>query len=183
MRRAAQALAVAGVAALLGVLVWRVVTDEGPEVPVEIDRGGRVAAPAFMLPRLEGDGKLSLASLRGRAVVLNFWASWCVPCKEEVPLLEDAWREHRANGLVVLGIDIQDGASDARKFARRAGLTYPLVRDQRGKTLGPYNVAGVPQTLFVNRRGRLVGSRIQGGIHLEKNRDVFEQSLALALRG
>jgi peroxiredoxin len=164
------------------VLVWRIVRDDGPVLPVSFDRTGRVAAPLFSLPRLGAGGDLSLASLRGKAVVLNFWASYCAPCKEELPLLEENWREHRARGLVVLGIDVEDAAADGRRFARNASVTYPLVHDRRGTVLDRYNVAYLPQTFFVDRRGRLVGSRILGGIHLEKNRDVFEESLALALR-
>jgi peroxiredoxin len=181
-KRAVQALAVVLVAGLFGVLVWRFVHDERTAVPVVLDERKPVPAPEFSLPQLKGDGELALASLRGKAVVLNFWASWCAPCEDEIPTLEEAWKEHRGRGLVVLGIDILDSSRDARSFAERLRMTYPLVRDSRGKLLDRFSVAGLPQTLFVNRRGKLVGSRIQGGVDLDKNRDDFERGIALALR-
>jgi hypothetical protein len=82
----------------------------------------------------------------------------------------------------VVGIDIMDLGRDARSFARRIGITYPIVRDSRGKMLDRFSVSGLPQTLFVNRRGLLVGSRIQGGVHLDKNRSHFSRGVELALR-
>ena len=182
-RLAAQAVALGAVAALLVVLVWRAVHHERPQVPVVLKPGKIVRAPNFELPRLDGNGRLSLASLRGKGVVLNFWATWCRPCKQEIPALQAAWKRNRARGLMVVGIDIQDFTGEARSFARRIGMTYPLVRDGRGKTIGPYAVSGVPETLFVSRSGRVVGRRIQGGVHLEKNRESFERGIALALRG
>ena len=82
-----------------------------------------IRSPAFEFPRLDGDGDLTLASLRGKAVVLNFWASWCAPCKDEIPALQAAWQRHRRQGLVVVGVDIMDAAGDARSFARNSGIT------------------------------------------------------------
>ena len=182
MRRAAQALALAAVAGLLGVLVWRVAHHERSQVPVVLDPRKPVQAPAFDLPRLDGAGHLTLASLRGKGVVLNFWASYCVPCKDEIPALEAAWKRHRSRGLVVVGIDVEDSGSDAQSFARRLKVTYPLVRDGRGRMLERFSVVGIPETLFVSRRGRLVGSRIQGGVNLEKHREAFVRGIRLALR-
>ena len=143
-----QGVAVAAVAGLLALLIWRLAHQ--PHVP-------KGAAPNFTLRRLDAGGDLQLASLRGRAVVLNFWASWCVPCKQEAPLLEAAWRRWRNRGVVVVGIDSQDFTGDARRFARRYGVTYPLVHDGPGKTKDDYGVTGFPETFFVNRHGRLVG--------------------------
>jgi cytochrome c biogenesis protein CcmG/thiol:disulfide interchange protein DsbE len=169
------------VAALAGVLVWRAVHDERPQVPTRIE-GKRVRAPDFTLRRLDGGTKLALASLRGKGVVLNFWASWCAPCKEEIPALEQAWRDQRGRGLVFVGVDVEDAASDARSFARRHGITYPLVRDPHARLLTRYNVPHLPETLFVNRAGIIVGSRIVGGVHLSRNRAAFERGIELALR-
>jgi peroxiredoxin len=181
-KRAVQALAVVAVAGLFGVLVWRLVHHERSAVPVVLDERRQVRAPSFSLPKLNGGGDLALASLRGKAVVLNFWASWCAPCEDEIPTLEQTWKQHRSRGLVVLGIDIMDASRDARSLAQRLRLTYPLVRDSRGKLLDRFSVAGLPQTLFVNRHGKLVGSRIQGGVDLEKNQDDFQRGIQLALR-
>jgi peroxiredoxin len=105
-----------------------------------------------------------------------------VPCKQEIPALEAAWNQHRSRGLVVVGIDITDARADARSFAHRLGITYPLVRDQRGTSLDSFSVISLPETLFVDRRGKIVGTRIQGGVHLERNRAGFTQGIRLALR-
>ena len=123
-----QVLALGLVAALLALLAWKVVEDEtgGGSIVERVERGERPAAPELELDRLDRDGSLSLASLRGKGVVLNFWASWCIPCKEEAPLLEQAWRDHRDKGLVVLGVDAQDFREDARSFLE-------LQDDQRAR--------------------------------------------------
>jgi thiol-disulfide isomerase/thioredoxin len=179
--RGLQALALALVAALLGILIWRVVHREPSQVPVVIDSRKPIRSPAFEFPRLDRDGDLTLASLRGKAVVLNFWASWCAPCKEEIPTLQEAWQRHRRQGLVVVGVDIMDAAGDARSFARRTGITYPIVRDQKGTSLDRFSVISLPETLFVDRSGKIVGSRIAGGVHLEKNRGSFTRGIQQAL--
>jgi peroxiredoxin len=181
-KRGLQALALVAVAALLGILGWRIAHRETDALPVEIPQHKPIRSPAFDFPRLDGAGDLTLTSLRGKAVVLNFWASWCAPCKDEIPALETAWRAHRRSGLVIVGIDIMDAAGDARSFARRIGITYPLVRDPKGKSLDRFSVLHLPETLFVNRHGRIVGTRIEAGVHLEKNRAQFERGLRLALR-
>jgi cytochrome c biogenesis protein CcmG, thiol:disulfide interchange protein DsbE len=160
-------LSVAAVAALLGLLVWKIVHQE-KGVAGELAKGKRPAAPHFDLTRLDGGGKLSLASLRGKVVVLNFWASWCAPCKTEAPRLEAAWRNFQRDGVVVVGVDAQDFSGDARKFIRRHELTYPNVHDGPGNVLPKYGVTGFPETYFVGRDGRLVGERVQGEISEEK---------------
>src|SRR5581483_3554642 len=108
LKLGAQAVAVAAVAALAAVLVWRL-THQTPPPKV----GG--PAPNFSLRRLDGDGTVSLRSLRGKTVVPNFCASWCDPCKREAPALEKVWNEYRSRGLVVLGVDSGDVRSDARR--------------------------------------------------------------------
>jgi cytochrome c biogenesis protein CcmG/thiol:disulfide interchange protein DsbE len=166
LKRSLQALSVAAVAALLALLVWKVVhQDKG--VASQLAQGKRPAAPHFDLSRLDRAGKLSLASLRGKVVVLNFWASWCDPCKSEAPRLESAWRNFRRDGVVVVGVDAQDFSGDARRFIRRFELTYPNVHDGPGDVLPKYGVTGFPETYFVGRDGRLVGERVQGEISEE----------------
>ena len=177
-----QVLAVALVAGLLGLLGWRLATDSGG-VANELGHGNNPPAPGFRLARLDRAGTLSLAALRGKPVVINFWASWCDPCREEAGLLERTWQRYRGRGLVVLGVDVQDGKTAARRFARRYGMTYPLVHDpaQGGGTVEDYGLAAVPETFFVGRDGRLVGERLQGGVHLEGNRERFRRYVRLAL--
>ena len=108
-------------------------------------------------------------------MILNFWASWCIPCKEEAPVLEAVWKRYRSQGLVVLGVDIQDVRGDARRFARRNGMSYPLAYDGPGNTVSHYGVTGVPETFFVAPSGKLVCERLQAGVHLEENRDRFAE--------
>ena len=98
-------------------------------------------APAFSLSRVDAPGKLDLASLRGKPVVLNFWASWCVPCKGEAPMLEQAWQQYRKQGVVFLGVDYHDVTGDARTFLSHHGVTYPTVQDGSGKIADSYGVS------------------------------------------
>jgi cytochrome c biogenesis protein CcmG/thiol:disulfide interchange protein DsbE len=176
-----QVLALGLVAALLALLAWKVVEDEtgGGSLVERVERGERPPAPTLELDRLHREGTLSLASLRGKAVVLNFWASWCIPCKEEAPLLEQAWRDHRDDGLVVVGVDAQDFRGDARSFVERFGITYPVVHDGRGSTLGRFGVTGFPETFFIDRSGNVVA--VEVGPFDESNEKEFEDKIALAL--
>jgi cytochrome c biogenesis protein CcmG/thiol:disulfide interchange protein DsbE len=153
----AQALAVGLVLALLALLIWKVAFDNnGGGVASKIDKGHITNAPNFDLSRLDKEGRLELASLRGKAVVLNFWASWCYPCNKEASALEKAWTGHDGK-VVVLGIDINDFAGDARKFMRQHGVTYPIVHDNKNVTEPKYGVALLPETFFINARGKVVG--------------------------
>ena len=115
---------------------------------------GRPAA-AFSLSSFEGQS-VSLESLRGKVVVLNFWASWCNPaCYEEAPVLERGWRAWRDRGVMVVGVDIQDTAEAAQRFMRQFNLTFPNARDPSGKVSIDYGVYGVPETFFIDRRGHI----------------------------
>lgn len=175
-KRVVQLLTVCVVLALAVVLVWNIVST-GTSSARALGTGDPVAAPPLILPRLDGKGDLGLAAYRGRPVVVNFWASWCIPCRDEAPVLERTWASHRARGLVVLGVDANDDfAGDARKFARRLELTYPLVRDTRGSTLGHWGVGNLPTTYFVDRRGRVVG-RVLGSIEASDNAGAFQKGV------
>ncbi len=168
-----QIAAVCVVGLLLALLGWRLASRQaGQNVAAGVERGEAPAAPDFTLEELDGTGEISLAELRGKAVVINFWASWCVPCREEAPRLQAAWEKWQDEGVVVLGINAQDFVGDARTFVARYGLTYPNVHDGPGSTLGRFGVTGFPETWFVDREGRLVGARIQGPVseqELEEN--------------
>ncbi len=160
-----QAATVVVVLGLLALLIWKVAhQDKG----VKLGGGRTPPAPAFALTRLDAPGKLALASLRGKVVVLNFWASWCAPCKSEAPRLEAAWQRYRTQGVVVLGVDGQDFSSDAKRFIRKHEITYPNVHDGPGNVGTKYGVTGFPETYFVDRRGRLVGDRVVGEVSAAK---------------
>jgi cytochrome c biogenesis protein CcmG/thiol:disulfide interchange protein DsbE len=167
-----QVVALAAVAGLLGLLVWRLTHQSKPP-----KIGG--PAPAFSLKRVDDTGTLDLASLRGKPVVLNFWASWCVPCKGEAKMLEAAWRQYRSRGVVFLGVDYHDVTSDARTFLERHGVTYPTVQDGSGKIADRYGVSAVPETYFIDRKGRLVGEHILGTVVAAK--DAFHRGVEAAL--
>jgi cytochrome c biogenesis protein CcmG/thiol:disulfide interchange protein DsbE len=154
-------LIVAGVLAFVALLAYGLIANE-PDRAIDeaIGRGEREPAPEFELPPLEGGGdEVSLSDYRGRVVVLNFWASWCDPCREESPLL-DRWhaRLERRGGLV-LGVDVLDVADDAREFVEEFELDYPQIRDGGGGVLEDYGVIAYPETFVIDRRGRIAASR------------------------
>jgi cytochrome c biogenesis protein CcmG, thiol:disulfide interchange protein DsbE len=182
LKLTAQALSVALVAGLLALLVWKVAHQNRNTAASEISKGKTGPAPAFDLPRLDTSGKLSLASLRGKAVVLNFWQSSCEPCKQEAPALEAAWQRLRRQGVTVVGVDVYDFKSDARAFAKKYGVTYPLVHDTAGSTIESYGLTGYPETYFVDRRGKLVPIHILSRIDAKQNADAFARAVQLALR-
>ena len=163
LRLGAQAAAVVVVVGLLGLLVWKVVVGSGDEVTGSLASGGRPPAPGFTLPRLNGAGQFSLDSTRGKVVVLNFWASWCIPCKEETPLLQRSWQRWQGRGVVFVGVNAKDFRGDALGFMRRYRVTYPNVYDGKGSTLGRYGVTAFPETYFLDAQGRVV-YRIAGAV-------------------
>lgn len=108
------------------------------------------AAPEFELPELSGGGSISSEELKGSPVVINFWASWCVPCRDEAPILEEAWRRYRDEGIVVLGVNVNDAQSDAKEFVEEFDITYPIVRDLHDELVDEFASAGLPETYFVD---------------------------------
>jgi cytochrome c biogenesis protein CcmG/thiol:disulfide interchange protein DsbE len=134
-------------------------------------------AAAFELTSYAGE-RVSLDAYRGRVVVVNFWASWCHPaCYEEAPVLERNWRAYRDRDVVVLGIDIQDKAQAAKKFNADFSLTFPNVLDAAGRVSVDYGVYGVPETFFIDRRGRIRAKHV-GAVTDEAFRHQVERLLA-----
>lgn len=175
---ALQVGAVAIVALLLGLLGWRVIAaNAGKSLAAAVESGDAPAAPDFELPLLGSKEPLRLSSLRGKVVVLNFWASWCVPCKEEAPILQAGWERWRGKGVQFLGVDAQDFIVDAKAFVKRYGITYPSVHDATSSTLGRYGVTGFPETFFVSKSGKLVAERVQGPVTPQQ----LDRNIELAL--
>jgi peroxiredoxin len=171
----AQGVALAVVAALGTTLVWRMTHRTPPP------KAGALA-PSFSLKRLDGTGSISLRSLRGKTVVLNFWASWCDPCKREAPALEAFWRQNRSKGVVVLGVDSGDAAADARRFLSAHGITYPVVVDPNETVaLSAYDLPGFPVTFVIDRRGRVVGGPVLGAVSDKGYSDLFHRNVEAAL--
>jgi cytochrome c biogenesis protein CcmG/thiol:disulfide interchange protein DsbE len=150
-------IAVIGVVlALVALLAYGLASNE-PDRGVEeaLEQGEREQAPELELPRLSGAGVGSLDDYRGQVVVLNFWASWCEPCREESPLLQ-RWHERiQKRDATVLGVDAFDEIGRARAFVSEYGLTYPMLRDGEGATRETYGILGFPETFVIDRQGRI----------------------------
>jgi peroxiredoxin len=132
-------------------------------------------APDFLLPKLDG-GDLRLSDLRGKAVIVNLWATWCTPCRKEMPQFVAAYDRYKDEGLVVVAVNVQESASIIRPFAEDFGMEFPVVLDKRGAVSDSYRLIGLPMTYFIDRDGvirsvfqgpfleRLQGTQVQGAI-------------------
>ena len=183
---------IAAVVGLLGLLVWATLAaGRGSSLVARIAAGKKPAAPGFNLgvlwphsetwpPELKtaiAGGKLDLRELRGHPVALNFWASWCIPCRQEAPILHAAAQRHRGH-VVFVGVDVKDLTGDALGFARKYKVNYVSVRDGRGdKTWNSYGLTGVPETYFIDARGRIV-AHIPGAVSAE----TLEEGIATITR-
>lgn len=118
------------------------------------------AAPAFDLERLDAPGRIRLADLAGKVVVVNFFASWCIPCKEEAPALVRVWERYRTSDVTFVGVVYQDGPDAAKAFHERMGQTWPVGADDTGRTALAFGVFGVPETYFIGKDGVIAGRHI-----------------------
>jgi cytochrome c biogenesis protein CcmG/thiol:disulfide interchange protein DsbE len=160
---------------LIGLLIYGVMA-QSPNTSIDdaLSRGQTTIAPSFRLDVLEPGSlgtplqskladvfrqrAVTLGELRGTPVVLNFWASWCVPCQEEASTLERAWRQQaRPRAVLFLGLDMQDVTTDAHRFMRHYAIDYPNIRDPSNDVARTYGVTGVPETFFISAQGRIVG--------------------------
>lgn len=143
------ALAVLAVLAFVGLLTFGLLSKGSSGVALG------EPAPTSPLPRLEGGGEQSLSAYRGKWVLVNFWASWCVPCRQEAPALEAFQRRHGRDDFTVLGVDSRDLSGDGRDFVRRYGLSYPQLRDGNGDAAHAYGTTGVPENFLIDPRGKV----------------------------
>jgi cytochrome c biogenesis protein CcmG/thiol:disulfide interchange protein DsbE len=145
------ALVIAGVLGLVALLAYGVASED--------EAGGSALigepVPAISLPPLEGGPEKSLDDWRGQVVVLNYWASWCEPCREESPLLERWHQKISKRGGTVLGVDTLDVTDDANAFIRKYKLTYPHLRDKDGSTQEKFGITGYPETFVIDRDGTI----------------------------
>lgn len=182
-RRITVAVTFLTVAAVLALLFYGL-TTQGPNTTIDdaLAASHAIPAPSYDLAVLrEGnpgplladplrpvlaDGRVSSDELRGRPYVLNFWASWCVPCREEAPRLQRAWREARGDGMLFVGLDMQDITEDAKHFMDTFRVDYLNIRDPSNDIARKYGVTGVPETFFISARGEVVAHVI--GVVSEK---------------
>jgi cytochrome c biogenesis protein CcmG, thiol:disulfide interchange protein DsbE len=173
LRYAGRLAAVVLAAAFIGLLAYGLANKSGDTtIDESLSRARPTQAPAVELPVLvrasgspaarrsaaaAADGRVSLRELRGSPVVLNFWASWCVPCRDEAPVLERAWRRQGADGALFVGLNQQDITDDALAFTRQLGVGYLNIRDRGNSTARRYGVSGLPETFFIDRSGDVVG--------------------------
>jgi len=134
-------------------------------------------APAFRLPGLNGT-QVASVDLAGRVYVVNFWASWCVPCREEAPHLQRFWERYGPQGVGLVGVVYQDDEDEARAFRDEFGLTFPQASDPGGRTALGFGVFGIPETFVVDERG-VVMAKLIGAV----GPDTLEQMLAQVAAG
>ena len=147
---------VAAIAALVVVLMLSFRFDPRDIRPVTLNK----PAAAFTAEKLDGTGTLSLSDYAGKVVVLNFWASWCPPCKEENPALLRVWERYRTSDVVIIGIVYEDTIEKARAYVDANGVTWPTVQDPSGRIAFAYGVRAPPETYFIGTDGILAYLRI-----------------------
>jgi cytochrome c biogenesis protein CcmG/thiol:disulfide interchange protein DsbE len=158
-RRALPILASLAGACLVGLLIYGISAQSANRTLDErVDQREHPLAPdaGRSLPVLGGSGERSLVSLRGKVVVLNFWASWCEPCQVEAPLLQRAQSQLERHGATVLGVTYLDASPDSESFVRRYHLTYPNLRDNNGAFAHSYGTDQLPESFIVDRHGDIV---------------------------
>lgn len=144
----------------------------GQEEPANVPAAAPLSAPDvaispppddipadFTLPKL-GGGEVTLSSYFGQAIFLNFWATWCPPCREEMPAMQRVYDRYRQDGLVILAINFQEDAETVQAFVDELGLTFPVLLDRNGEVTMLYQVIGLPTSYFINREGRIHRIRI-----------------------
>ena len=173
-KRGWRALAFVGLVALIALLAYGLIANAPDErIDESLADGHKPVAPSFTLSVLArgeaprelaaplrtpyADGQIAIDELKGIPVVLNFWASWCGPCREEARVLQLGWQRDGPRGILYLGVDMQDLTDDALGFIDEFRLTYPSVRDPGREVADDYGATGIPETYFIDATGRVVG--------------------------
>jgi cytochrome c biogenesis protein CcmG, thiol:disulfide interchange protein DsbE len=153
-------VALVGVLALLALLAYGLASKgDKSTIDAQLAAGKRPAAPDIALQQLDGGNDVRLSSYKGKVVVLNFWASWCTPCRTESPLLERWQRKLSDRNATVVGVDVLDVEGDARAFVKQFKLSYPQLRDADGAHLSDFDVLQYPETVVLDRDGRIAATQ------------------------
>ena len=174
------ALIAISAASLIGLLGFALKLDQSKVPPANIDKAALPFKVAFvqgndLVPGAKGQDHFTLADLRGHPVILNFWARWCVSCREEAREFERFWQSEK-DKVIVVGIAIQDTPEDAKRFAAYYGKTYVLGLDEDGKAAIDYGVSGVPETFFIDKQGIIRHKEI-GPVDSKKMQEFLPQIL------
>ncbi len=129
---------------------------------------GDAPAPAFTLPA-RGGSTVNLSQFKGQVVMINFWASWCVPCRKEMPLLETIYKKYKPLGFTLIGVNVEPDQKDAESFLKQTPVSFPVLFDAKSQVSGMYNVQVMPTTVFIDRKGivRMVHQSYQDGAENE----------------
>ncbi|MCR8982511.1 thiol-disulfide oxidoreductase ResA [Brevibacillus laterosporus] len=145
-KRTSMRVAILGV--LLVALVFAVYTSFAK--PNEIKKGDKV--PNFSLQSLDGE-TMTLADLKGKGVILNFWGSWCEPCRNEMPDLEKAWLANKDQNIVIVGVNVGESEVSAEQFVRQVKTTFPILMDKQREVTKVYNIGQMPSTFYIDQDG------------------------------
>jgi cytochrome c biogenesis protein CcmG, thiol:disulfide interchange protein DsbE len=162
----------AAMLALLALMIWgigRQAAGSVGQVPVAVR-----PAPSFAIQLFDG-GTFDLSTMQGKPVLVNFWASWCIPCEDEAPTLERVSRAYR-DRIAFIGVDVQDTDASAKEFVRRFGVSYPNGPDPSGSISVEYGMSGVPESYFVDRDGKIV-RKWQGPLDDQRLRAFLDELL------
>jgi thiol-disulfide isomerase/thioredoxin len=140
---------------------------------------GDAPAPAFTLPA-RGGSTIDLSQFKGQVVMINFWASWCVPCRKEMPLLETIYKKYKPLGFTLIGVNVEPDQKDAESFLKQTPVSFPVLFDAKSQVSGLYNVQVMPTTVFIDRKGnvRLVHQSYQPGaenLYLDQIRTLLRE--------
>lgn len=141
-----------------GLLISGCSAGSSPEGSAQAPQVGKLA-PDFQLPNLEGQ-PISLSHFRGKPVLVNFWATWCPPCRYEMPYIQEVFDEWSGNGLVVLAINIGESPSTVKDFIQSGNFSFPVLLDTKQDVALKYNVRGIPATFFIDKDGIIQDIRI-----------------------